>query len=75
MVEIDPSEFDCPDVEVLLRDLERHFCGVNVALITPDWEADLGIRIRGLQAPAEVLASADLDWRELSLPAEEELPF
>jgi len=53
----------------------KHFPGINVSLITPDWEADTGIRVRGLHAPADVIASPDLDWRVLVLQEESELPF
>jgi hypothetical protein len=74
-VEVDPLEFDGPAADDLLERVGKHFAGMNVAMITPDWEAPTGIRVRGLHAPADVLASPDLIWRELHLPEEPDLPF
>jgi hypothetical protein len=74
IVEVDPEEFDGPGCDVLLARLNQHFMQ-PVAMITPDWEADAGIRARGLPCPIDILASADLVWRDLVLPVEEELPF
>lgn len=74
IVEVDPHDFDGPDSADLLTKLERHFMQ-PVAMITPDWEADVGVRARGLQCPVEILASGDLVWRDLTLPPEEEIPF
>lgn len=62
-------------MEDLLRRIEKHFPGINVSLTTPDWEAPTGIRVLGLYAPADVIASPDLDWRELVLQEEADLPF
>jgi transcriptional regulator with XRE-family HTH domain len=74
-VEVDPVEFDGPGVDDLLGRIGKHFAGMNVAMITPDWESPTGIRVRGLHAPADVLASPDLIWRELHLPEDPDLPF
>jgi hypothetical protein len=75
IAEVDPDEFDGPGCDELLTKLNQHFMQ-EVAMITPDWEADFGIRARGLPCPIEILASADLVWRDLVLPVEEEeLPF
>jgi len=74
-VEVDPAEFDGPGADDLLERVGKHFAGMNVAMITPDWEAPTGIRVRGLHAPADVLASPDLIWRELHLPEDPDLPF
>ena len=74
-VEVDPVEFDGAGADDLLERIGKHFAGMNVAMITPDWEAPTGIRVRGLHAPADVLASPDLIWRELHLPEEPDLPF
>jgi len=75
VVELDPAEFDGPGIERLEQKIALRFPGINVAITTPDWEADSGIRVRGLAAPADVLASPDLAWRELDIPDDEELPF
>lgn len=75
VVEVDPSEFDGAGAAALLTQLEHRFSGVCVSMITPDWEADGGIRIAGLRVPIEVLASPDLAWRPLELPPEDDLPF
>lgn len=75
VVELDPAEFDGPDIERLEQKIAQRFPGINVAITAPDWEADSGIRVRGLQAPADVLASPDLPWHELIIPEEDELPF
>lgn len=75
IAEVDPAEFDGPGAEDLLRRIGAHFVGVNVAMITPDWEAQTGIRVRGLCAPSDVLASPSLVWRDLDLPEEADLPF
>ena len=74
IVEVAPEEFDGPGADELLARLNQHFMQ-EIALITPDWEASAGIRARGLPCPVEILASADLVWRDLALPAEEEIPF
>lgn len=68
-------DFDSKDAPALLTKLEGRFPGVTVSMITPDWEAEGGIRIAGLHAPIDVLASADLIWHELVLPSEVDLPF
>jgi hypothetical protein len=75
VADVDPSEFDGPDVDQLLERIVLHFGGVNVTLTTPDWEAPTGIRVRGLYAPSDVLASPGLVWRDLDLPEEADLPF
>ena len=75
VAEVDPSEFDGPGADDLLKRIGVHFSGVNVALTTPDWEEPTGIRVRGLHAPADVLASPNLVWRDLNLPEEPDLPF
>ena len=75
VVEVAPREFDAAEAGELLLQLERRFPGVCVSMITPDWEAEGGIRITGLGAPIEILASANLVWHELNLPQDEELPF
>ena len=75
VVELDPAEFDGPDIGRLQEKIEQRFQGVNVAITTPDWEADSGIRVRGLDAPADVLASPELIWQPLHIPDEDELPF
>lgn len=74
IVEVDPDEFNGPQADALLSRLEKYFMG-QIAMVTPDWEADLGFRTRGLSCPVEVATSADLVWRDLELPAEEEIPF
>lgn len=74
IVEVDPCEFDGPGSDALQARLDRHFMQ-PVAMITPDWEAPTGIRARGLPCSLEILASADLVWRDLVLPAEAEIPF
>jgi hypothetical protein len=73
IVEVDPNDFDGDDGQLLER-LKAHFM-VDVALITPDWEAPIGIRARGLACPIRVLAEQDLEWREFEFPPEELLPF
>ncbi|GAA0437070.1 hypothetical protein GCM10009094_47010 [Massilia aurea] len=73
--EVDPSEFDGPRAVDVLERVAKHFSGVNIAMITPDWETPTGIRVRGLHAPADILASPDLIWRDLHLPEEPDLPF
>lgn len=75
VIEVDPAEFDSPDAERLLSRLESRYAGVNVSMITPDWEAEGGFRVAGLEAPLDILAAPDLEWRELILCDEEELPF
>jgi hypothetical protein len=75
VVEVDPSEFDDPGVDDLMKRIAAFFVGMNVAMITPDWEAPAGIRVRGLHAPEDVLASPDLVWRDLGMPEEPDLPF
>jgi hypothetical protein len=74
VVEVDPSEFDSPGCSTLLDQLNQFFMQ-PVALITPDWEEDDGIRAKGLPCPTYILSSADLVWRPLQLPVEEEPPF
>lgn len=74
IVEVDPEEFDSPGSCELLAKLNQHFMQ-EVAMITPDWEADSGIRARGLPCPIDILISPDLVWRDLVLMPEEDLPF
>lgn len=74
VVEVDPAEFDGPGCDELHKRLSQHFMRQAV-LITPDWEADSGIRARGFPGPIALLASTDIIWRELELPAEPEIPF
>jgi hypothetical protein len=74
IVEVDPEVFDDSAVGDLLAKLDQHFMQ-PVAMITPDWEASTGIRAQGLACPIEMLAAADVVWRELVLPSEAEIPF
>lgn len=74
VVEVDPNEFDSPGCSVLLARLDQFFMQ-SVALITPDWEAEDGIRAKGLPCPTYILSSPDLVWRTLELPQLEETPF
>ena len=75
VVEVQPEEFDAADFPQLLTRLEKHFT-MPVSVITPDWEAEHGIRAKGTYCPAEALANPALAWRELTLPpCDDELPF
>jgi hypothetical protein len=74
VVEVDPIEFDGPAADELQARLEQHFMR-PVVMVTPDWEADEGIRARGFPGPITLLASPDVVWRDLELPAEPEIPF
>lgn len=74
VVEVDPREFDGPDFDTLLMKLEQHFMR-SVVVITPDWEADCGIRIKGFDGRPELLADTDIVWRDLELVLETEIPF
>ena len=74
IVEVDPDEFDGPGCDELLAKLNQFFMQ-PVAMITPDWEAEDGIRTKGLPCPRDILSSPDLAWRDLVLPAEAEIPF
>lgn len=74
IVEVDPGEFEGEAGEQLLQRLKAHFM-VDVALITPDWEAPEGIRARGLSCPTYVLVEQELVWREFDFPPVEEVPF
>lgn len=74
VVDVDPREFDGEDFSLLLERLKKHFM-VPVSVITPDWQAEGGVRIAGDYAPLEVAVSPTLQWRELILAPNDHLPF
>lgn len=75
IVEVDPEDFDGPCSIDLEQRLADHFRGVSIALITPDWEPESGIRARGIACPHDVLTDPNLVWHDLELPTEPDLPF
>jgi len=75
VVEVDPAYFDDGNFPQLLARLEQHFM-MKVSVITPDWEADHGIRVKGEYCPIEILSDPALVWRDLTLPEDPDtLPF
>jgi len=75
IIEVDPKIFDSPELAELLQRARLRF-PLPVSIITPDWEAEFGIRSAGDYCPPEILSSAQLLWHELDLLAEsDELPF